>query len=129
MLLSWFAALSAVMVKITIGKDHLTLKLDGAKKFLAIKSKIVIPLANITGVSTEQIKPLWFPEMRIGSHLPGIFMAGTFWLRRGGKTFYYARDFAGCITLKLRNHEYSKVIVEVGKDREVVADRIRAAMG
>jgi hypothetical protein len=116
------------MVNITVGKDNVTIKLQGAKKFLAIKSKIIIPLANITKVSTEQVKPLWFPEMRIGAHLPGVFMAGTFWLRRGGKTFYYARDFAGCITLNLKNHEYSKVIVEVGKDKGAVADRIKAAM-
>jgi hypothetical protein len=116
------------MVSISVGKDGITIKLQGAKKFLAIKSKIVIPLANITKVSTEKVKPLWFPEMRIGAHLPGIFMAGTFWLRKGGKTFYYVKDFSGCITLTLRNHEYSKVIVEVGKDKEVVANRIKAAM-
>lgn len=117
------------MVNITVGKDGVTIRLHGAKKFLAIKSKIIIPLENITKVSTEHVKPVWFPEMRIGSHLPGVFMAGTFWLRKGGKTFYYAKDFSGCITLTLRNHEYSKVIVEVGKDKEVVADRIKAAIG
>jgi hypothetical protein len=116
------------MVSITVGKDAVTIRLQGAKKLLAIKSKIVIPLENITKVSTEKVKPLWFPEMRIGAHFPGVFMAGTFWLRKGGKTFYYARDFSNCITLSLRNHEYSKVIVQVEKDKEQVADRIRAAV-
>jgi hypothetical protein len=116
------------MVSITVGKDAVTIRLQGAKKLLAIKSKIVIPLEKITKVSTEKVKPLWFPEMRIGAHFPGVFMAGTFWLRKGGKTFYYARDFSNCITLSLRNHEYSKVIVQVEKDKEQVADRIRAAV-
>jgi hypothetical protein len=116
------------MVSITVGKDAVTIRLQGAKKLLAIKSKIVIPLENITKVSTEKVKPLWFPEMRIGAHFPGVFMAGTFWLRKGGKTFYYARDFSNCISLSLRNHEYSKVIVQVEKDKEQVADRIRAAV-
>ena len=127
--LSWSdAVITAIMVNISVGKDSITIRLQGAKKFLAIKSKIVIPLENITRVSTEQTKPIWFPAMRIGAHVPGVFMAGTFWLRKGGKTFYYARDFSSCITMTLRNHEYSKVIVDVGKDKEVVADRIRAAM-
>jgi hypothetical protein len=66
--------------------------------------------------------------MKIGAHLPGVFMAGTFWLRKGGKTFYYAKDFSNCITITSRNHEFSRVIVEVGKDKEVVAGRIEAAM-
>jgi hypothetical protein len=116
------------MVGITVGKDAVTIKLEGARKFLAFKSKIIIPLEKITKVSTEQVKPVWFPEMRIGAHLPGVFMAGTFWLRKGGKTFYYAKDFSSCITLALKNHEYSKVIVQVGKDKENVATRIRNAM-
>jgi hypothetical protein len=115
------------MVSIIVGKDAVTIRLQGAKKFLAIKSKIVIPLQNITKVSTEKVKPLWFPEMRLGAHFPGVFMAGTFWLRKGGKTFYYVSDFSNCITLSLKNHEYSKVIVQV-RGKEEIADRIRAAV-
>jgi hypothetical protein len=116
------------MVMITIGKSVVTIKLEGAGQILALKSRITIPLENIAGVSTEKVKPLWFPEARLGSHLPGVFMAGTFWLRKGGKTFYYVKDFSNCITLTLRNHEYSKVVVQVGKDKQVVAKRIREAM-
>ena len=118
------------MVEISVGKSAVTLKLDGAEKFFALKRKITIPLENISKVSTEQVKPLWFPEMRLGSHLPGVFMAGTFWLRKGGgKTFYYAKNFSNCITLTLKNHEYNKVIIEVDKDKEALASRIREAIG
>lgn len=116
------------MVSISVGKDGVTIRLEGAKKILAIKSKITIPLDNITKVSTEQVKPVWLPMSRLGTHVPGVFMAGTFWLRKGGKTFYYVRDFSSCITLTLKNHEYSKVIVQVGKDKEAIASRIRAAI-
>jgi len=115
------------MVEISVGKDAVAIKLSGAKKVLAIKSKIIIPLENITKVSTEQVKPLWFPELRVGAHLPGVFMAGTFWLRKGGKTFYYAKDFSNCITLTLKNHDYKKVILDVGRDKEALATRIRNA--
>jgi hypothetical protein len=116
------------MASISVGKDAVTLKLDGAKKFFALKSRITIPLKNIANVSTTPVKPVWFPEMRLGTHVPGGFMAGTFWMRKGGKTFYYVKDFSNCITLTLKRHEYSKVIVEVGKDKDAVASRIQAAM-
>jgi hypothetical protein len=46
------------MVKVSAGRDAVTLKLEGVKKFLAVKSKITIPLANVVKVSTEQVKPL-----------------------------------------------------------------------
>ena len=116
------------MVSISVGKDGVTIRLDGTKKILAIKSKITVPLGNIIKVSTEQVKPVWLPKSRLGTHVPGVFMAGTFWLRKGGKTFYYVRDFSNCITLTLKDHEYSKVIVQVGKDKEAVASKIKAAI-
>lgn len=40
------------MVKVSVGKDSVTIKLEGTKKFFALKSKIVIPLDNIEKVST-----------------------------------------------------------------------------
>ena len=114
------------MVDVSVGKDSITLKLEGANKFFALKSKIEIPLDNISKVSTEQVKPVWLPRMRIGMHVPGALMAGTFWLK-SGKTFYFVKDFSRCITLHLKNHEYSKVIVQVDDNKETVAQRIRTA--
>jgi hypothetical protein len=37
-------------VSISVGKDTVTIKLQGAKKFLAIKSELIIPLENIKNV-------------------------------------------------------------------------------
>jgi hypothetical protein len=116
------------MVNLSVGRSAVTIKLHGAEKFLAIKSKIIIPLENIKKVSTEHVKPIWFPEMRLGSHLPGVFMAGTFWLRKGGKTFYYAKDFSNCITLILKNHDYAKIIVEVDGNKNEIATGIKNAI-
>lgn len=50
--------------------------------------------------------------MQIGIHMPGVLMAGTFWVREG-KTFYRVRDPSKCATLHLKRHEYKKVVVEV----------------
>ena len=114
------------MVDVSVGKDNVTIKIEGAKNFFALKSKIEIPLDNIAKVSTEQVRPVWFPRMRIGTHIPGELMAGTFWLRTG-KTFYFVKNFSKCITLHLKDHEYSKVVVQVN-DKDSVAHRIRAAI-
>lgn len=113
------------MVTITAGKDEVNITLDAGEKFLALKRKISIPVANITSVSTERAKPSWL-SVKVGTHIPRGFMAGTFWTR-GGKTFYYVRDFSKCITINLKGHEYSKVVIEVD-DKEAVAAELRKAV-
>jgi hypothetical protein len=62
----------------------------------------------------------------MGTHVPRGFMAGTFWTRKG-KAFYYVRDFSKCITLHLKNHEYSKVVIEVD-DKEAVTKELKNAL-
>jgi len=85
------------MVEVELGKEYVTFKLEGAQKFLALKNLVRIPFRNIDIVSTETVKPLWL---------------------------YYVRDRSKCITLKLRDHEYSKVVMEVD-DKENVANNLR----
>ena len=59
----------------------------------------------------------------MGTHMPNGFMAGTFWTRKG-KAFYYVRDFSKCVTLHLKGHKYSKVVIEVD-DKQATAERLR----
>jgi len=114
------------MVEVELGKESVTFKLEGAQKFLALKSSVRIPLKKIDSVSTETVKPLWLAG-KIGTHMPPIFWAGTFWTI-GGKTFYYVRDRSKCITLRLKDHEYRKVVMEVD-DKESVARDLRKLIG
>jgi hypothetical protein len=113
------------MVKVEIGKNEVVFKLEGAQKFLAVKSSVRISFEKIASVSTEKVKPLWLAG-RFGTHLPGVFMAGTFWTRQG-KTFYYARDRSKCITLYLKNHQYKRVIFQV-RNKELVALQLKKAI-
>jgi hypothetical protein len=110
------------MVNIAIGKNEIIITLDTREQFFALKRRISIPLTNIASVSTERAKPSWL-SIKVGTHVPKGFMAGTFWTRRG-KTFYYVRDFFRCITLHLKNHVYAKVVVEVD-DKEAIAKKLR----
>ncbi len=113
------------MVKANIGKNYVVFKLEGAQRFLALKNSVKIPLVNIESISTEKVKPVFFAS-RIGTHIPGGFMAGTFWIKEG-KTFYYVKNKSKCLTLKLKNHEYSKVIFEVD-NKETFANNLRKAI-
>ena len=116
------------MVSVTVGRENVTLKLERSKKLLALKSRIVIPLSKIERVTTERVRPFWLPRMRGGTHLPGVFMACTFWVKEG-KTFFYVHDPSRCITFYLKGHEYRRVVVEVdGADKEDVAAKVNAAM-
>lgn len=110
------------MVEVEVGEEYVTFKLEGVQKFLALKSRVRIPLKNIDSISTQTVKPLWL-AVTIGSRMPPIFWAGTFWTREG-KTFYYVMNRSKCITLSLRNHEYSKVVMEVD-DKQSIANNLR----
>ena len=45
-----------------------------------------------------------------------------------GKTFYYVRDRSKCIALRLKDHEYRKVVMEVD-DKESIAQDLRKLIG
>lgn len=110
------------MVEVQIEKKTVVFRFEGSQKFLAMKRSLRIPSKNIESVSTETVNPPWIAG-KIGTHLPPVFWAGTFWTRRG-KIFYYVRDRSKCITLKLKNHNYSKVVVEL-EDKESTANDLR----
>ncbi len=113
------------MVKVSISHGQVVVKLEGAKKFLALKGTIKIPLKSIKSVSLRP--PKWiFLGVRAGTHLPGVVMAGTFWTR-SGKEFYYVRDPSICVTLTLFGHTYSKVVFQVDNNKKV-ASQIRKAL-
>jgi len=60
------------------------------------------------------------------SYAPDL-LGGTFWTM-AGKTFYYVRDRSKYITLRLKDHEYRKVVMEVD-DKESIAQDLRKLIG
>ena len=113
------------MVTVEVGKEYVSLKFEGTQRFLALKSTVKIPLANINEVSTDPASAPWIAG-EFGSHVPPFFWAGTFWTTTG-KKFYYIRDRSKCVTLKLKNHEYAEVIIEVD-EKKITAEKIRKMM-
>jgi len=114
-----------LLVKVTITKNQVSIDLRGIMKFLAVKGSLKIPIKCIKNVSTEPVKWLIFTP-KAGTNLPGLFMAGTFFRRRGME-FYYLKNPKKCIVLTLINHRYSKAIVEV-PDKTKTAEKIHSLL-
>ena len=110
------------MAKISYTKTAVEIKLEGIKKFLALKGSLKIPFRCIKQVSSKPANWLIFTP-KAGTNFPGLIMAGTFF-RRNGMVFYYVRDLKKCITLSLKDHRYSQVIIEVD-DKNKTAQEIR----
>ena len=83
------------------------------ENLLGMTDGFALPLENIESVSTAKVS-CKYPRM--GSY-------GT----RGGMVFYYMEDGDKVVTLNLRGHRYSKVMVEVG-DKEAAAETIRKSL-
>jgi hypothetical protein len=86
-------------------KDHETL--------LGMTDGFTLPVENIESVSTAKVS-CKYPRM-------GSF--GT----RDGMVFYYMEDGEKIVTLNLKDHRYSKVMVEVD-DKEAMAEAIRKSL-
>ena len=80
------------MARVEFEKDLVTFKHQDT----LLKFELRIPLKNIHSVSSETIRPTFF---------------STFYTE--GKIFYCVRDRFKCITLELKNHDYSKIVMEV----------------
>jgi len=93
--------------------DVVRIRFKEHENLLGMTDGFVLPVENIESVSTAKVS-CKYPRM-------GSF--GT----RDGMEFYYMRDGDKVVTLNLRDHSYSKVMVEVG-NKEAVADAIRKSL-
>lgn len=108
------------MVIVTVDNDNLILNVKGLGKFLALKSKLVIPLANIKGVTADpgafdMPKGLRAP----GTAVPGIVYAGTFY-HEGDKVFWDVHNRANTIVIELANEEFNRLVIEVKSVEETI---------
>ncbi len=98
--------------------DKLIVEPMGWNKLWSMRLKIEIPFDTI--VSVEQDHRLAengpvgvrFP----GANIPGIYLAGTFWKFWGDRkvrSFWVRRHAGKCITIRLRNHYFNYLTVEV----------------
>ncbi len=110
------------MVRLKRNKETLELKIKGISKFASMKSMVRIPFSSIdeVRVNLDDSIAIW-PGVRLpGTHLPGVIVAGTF-LTKHGKHFYLRSRGNESIIIELRNHNFSRVVVDVSDPIDAVS--------
>jgi hypothetical protein len=117
------------MVNVTLLNDRAVFEVEGLHRLWALRSRLEIPLAHITGVKIdpEQVALWWHGWKLVGTEVPGLFAAGTFYFH-GELVFWDVRDPAGTIIVSLDHELYKKLIIEV-PDPQAAAARLRTASG
>ena len=102
------------MVTISIKGDRIHLDVEGIDKMWAVRSHLEFPLSHIRSVriDLEAARGWWHGLRLMGSNIPGILTAGTFY-QQGELVFYDVRDPDRTIVLELDHERYKKLIVEV----------------
>jgi hypothetical protein len=102
------------MVEISVNGDRVHFDVEGLDRFWSLKSHLDIPLAHILAVKIDpEAARGWWHGLRImGSNIPGILTAGTFY-QQGGIVFYDVHDPERTIVLELEHETYKRLIVEV----------------
>ncbi|HZT77200.1 MAG TPA: hypothetical protein VFA27_11115 [Vicinamibacterales bacterium] len=110
------------MVDVSIAGDMAVFELRGFDKLWSLRSRLEIPLAHIVSVEAnpEQIGRWWHGLKIVGTDVPGLFAAGTFYFH-GEIVFWDVRNPASAVTLALEHERYKKLIIEVGDPAATVA--------
>lgn len=102
------------MVDVTVRGDRVSFKVEGLHQLWALRSELEIPLAHITGVevNSELVGTWWHGLKVMGTDVPGVFAAGTFFYH-GELVFWDVRHPDRTIIVSLAHERYKKLIVEV----------------
>ncbi|MBG6064656.1 hypothetical protein [Micromonospora ureilytica] len=109
------------MANVLIDGDDLVVQIEGMDRLWSLKSRMVIPLANVRGATADpgiaaEPKGLRAP----GTSLPGVITAGTFH-QDGERIFWNIRDGARAVVIELADEHYARLVVEVADPAATVA--------
>ena len=102
------------MVTISIEGESVILEVEAGHKLWALESRIQVAIKHIKRAALEPNPPMGgFDGLKMmGTDLPHIFRAGTFWLH-GSWAFFDVRHAEKTIVLELENEHFAKLFVEV----------------
>ncbi len=112
--------------------DKLIVEPTGWNKLWTLRSRIDIPFRDIVSLEQDHRLAENGPVgVRLpGANIPGVYLAGTFWKFWGDtrvRSFWVRRHADKCITIRLRDHHFDYVTVEV-HDPETEIRHIRTAL-
>jgi hypothetical protein len=110
------------MVDVTVEGDRVVFSVEGLDQLWALRSRLEIPLAHVTGVeaNADQVGRWWHGLKLWGTDVPGLFAAGTFYYH-GEVVFWDVHDAAKTIIVSLAHERYRKLIIEVANPTETAA--------
>jgi hypothetical protein len=108
------------MARLSIDGNDLVVEIEGLDKLWALKSRLVIPLANVRGATADpgmirQPKGIRAP----GAQVPGVITAGTFHLE-GERVFWDVHNADKAVVIELADERYARLVIEVPDPRAAV---------
>jgi hypothetical protein len=111
----------SVMVNVAIEDGRVLFDVQGIDKLWALRSRLEIPLAHIVEIEHDPatVGRWWHGFKIIGTDVPGLFAAGTFYYR-GELVFWDVSDPESTVIVSLDHERYKKLIVQVADPDDVV---------
>ena len=102
------------MVEIRIELETLVVDILGSHQIFAMKGEVRVPLSHVKAArhDPEHADRFWHGLKMIGTDIPGVFAAGTFWSTDGWR-FWDVRHAENAITIELHDERLAEIIVEV----------------
>ena len=105
------------MARIELEPSRVSVLLNPLDEVLALHGSLHIPYSHINSAKHEPVPAAWFRGIRIGTNVPGVKVAGTFFTG-GGVIFYDFHDPLRCLIFELAHETYKRVVVEVNRDQD-----------
>lgn len=99
-------------------KDEMIIKFSGLSIFAGLKKELRIPYKAIKAVESKGFKLHWLALRVGGTSFPNGYKAGRF-LHKSEKYFLHYSNPSNVVQLQLEGHNYDKVVIEVGKPKEI----------
>lgn len=113
----------AAMTELSVLDGKLNVEVRGWDKVWSLRSHLEIPVEDVIRVYADpEIAKHWWKGVRmLGTHVPGIIAAGTFY-HHGDWIFWDVHRPEKAVVIDLRHEHYAKLIVEVENPAETVAE-------
>jgi len=102
------------MVELRLEDGTLVVDVLGSHQIFALKGELRVPLSHVKSArhDPEHADRWWHGLKMIGTDIPGVFAAGTFWSSEGWR-FWDVRHADNAITIELHDERLAEIIVEV----------------
>jgi hypothetical protein len=105
-------------MNISIMDKKLSIEMEWFEQLWAVSlsKTFIIPLEHIEGVSTEKPTSTWTEIRALGTSIPGVIKAGTYYTGNSKEFWYVTRD-KDYLVLDLTDELYQKIVLTVDQNQ------------